>query len=57
MDVTRLAGVALASAMIFACSGRVAPEDAAANPDPREEMRPPAAVQEAHPDEGEDPRG
>lgn len=49
MDVTRLTGVALASALMFACAGRIAPGDAASLPD-RGETPVPAAVQEARPE-------
>lgn len=49
MDVTRLSGVALASALMFACAGRVAPGAAASTSGP-EEDRPPAAAEEVRAD-------
>lgn len=52
MDVTRLAGVALASAMIFACAGRAAP-GAAASPPGTDAAPPPASVHEVQPEDGE----
>jgi len=55
MDVTRLAGVALASAMIFACAGRAAPGAAASTPG-GETDPPPASVHEVQPEDGEDTR-
>ncbi|MDP2497795.1 MAG: hypothetical protein Q8W44_07350 [Candidatus Palauibacterales bacterium] len=55
MDVTRLAGVALASAMIFACAGRAAPGAAASAPGP--DAAPlPASVHQLQAEDGEDPR-
>lgn len=56
MDATRLTGVALASALMFACAGRAAPGDAASISD-RDATRPPAAVREVQPEEGEETGG
>ena len=56
MDLTRLAGVALASAMIFACAGRAAPGVAASTPGP-DATPPPASVHEVQPEDGESTRG
>lgn len=56
MDVTRLAGVALASALIFACAGRAAPGAAASTPGP-DAASPPASVHEVQPEDGESARG
>lgn len=56
MVATRLAGVALASALMFACAGRMAPGDAASIPAP-DDPRPPAAAREVQPEaDGEEPR-
>ena len=55
MDVTRLAGVALASALMFSCAGRAAPGTAASSPD-AEEGPPPAPVHVVQPEDGKDAR-
>lgn len=52
MDVTRLAGVALASAMIFACAGRAAP-GATASPPGTDAAPPPVSVDEVQEEDGE----
>lgn len=49
MDVTRLAGVALASALMFSCASRAAPGAAASTPDPGG-APPPASVHEVPPE-------
>ena len=59
MDVTRLAGVALASALMFSCAGRAAPGAAAWTSDAEElraDPRPPAAGHEVQSNSGGDGR-
>lgn len=52
MDVTRLAGVALASALMFSCADQAAPGAGSAAPD-GDGSRPPVSVHEAQPEADE----